>query len=617
MSLPVPLGVRFYQIMSGVDRYVTQWVDDLSFRSVVPGGYSSANLTLRVPRGAGALSDPDPLGFSRLSDLFTRIQIVDLRTQEIAWEGRIEDPARQVEPDVWQIGALGSMVAATDIQRPVLYVDSSLDGWNGEADVWEETGTPGDSGGLTYWDNSKDQTRRMLTTKTTLNYFVFAGGAAQRYPWRWDSHGYDQPIARFGTTHDGSGPNAAQDNNFSVIVGIAANPLIDVTEFTVVGGSTKNNVIQTDFTDANTRWIGLGIRRDTGVGDYVPGATAGDTPLDAKWWNPVVLGLRLDRRGADLTTAASYTTNYVVASQVVEDVVGRFLVGGWHTALLNAPWPGSVRSSDVYIDATDTTQILDLRYPDGATAAQILNEIIEKVQADAYWAIWESAWGASNPEQDNATRSGFRFEYATWPDNWGYLASSVDGFEGQPNGEGLANFIFYRYPDTGDVNAWHVTTTWHGNEMAPELYDGGFTRAITVSKEDPTTSTAANTLRTAYLNSRKKALNAGTLTVKRPIQFYDDGANSWSGGSRMLDPWMLKPGKLIRITDLPPRTMLNDLRPQPTAPNPGIDGTIFRVVAAEYSSADNSCRLELDQPERWRLSTQIKTPSPSGFKVVK
>lgn len=616
MSLPVPLGVRFYQIISSVDRWVTNWVDDVSFRSVVPGGYAGADLTLRVPRGLGSLADPDPLGFSRLSDLFGRIQIVDLRTMEIAWEGRIEDPARQVEPDVWQIGALGSMVAATDIERPVWYVDSAADAWNGEADFWGETGAPGDSGGLQYWDNTKDETRRMLTSKATLNYFILAAGALQRYSWRWDSHGYDQPIARFSTTHDGSGPNATQAANFSVIVGIAANPLVDVTEFSVAGGSVKTNVIATSFTDTNARWIGLGMRRDLGVGDYVPGETARDNQVEARWWNPVVIGVRQDRTGAALVTAGNYTTNYVTVPQVVEDVVGRFLVAGWHITAPNTPWSGSVRASDVYIDTSDTTQILDLKYPDGTTAADILNELIATVQTNAYWAIWESAWGASNPTEDYGTRHGFRFEYATWPNNWGYLASTVDGFEGQPNGEDLRNFVFYRYRDSADLNSWHVTTTWLGNAMAPELFDGGFTRTVTVSKDDPTNAATAGTLRDAFLNSRKKALNAGTLNVRRPIQFYDAGANSWSGGARMLDPWMLKPGKLIRILDATPRTMLDDVRPAPNLPNPGIDGTIFRVVSTDYDSATNTCRLGLDQLRRWELSNQIKTAAPSGHKVV-
>lgn len=600
MTLPVPLGVRFYQTNSGMDRYVTNWVDDVSFRSVIPGGFASASITLRVPRG-GALSDPDPLGFSRLTELFNRIQITDLRSGEIAWEGRIEDPARQAEPDVWTIGALGSMVAASDIHRPVFYVDSSVESWNGEASIWFAGGGDGSPDGETIMENTTDSLARKCTSK--VFNVVFDGAATYPvYTWRWASHGYDQPIARFTTTHKGTIPVSAQEVNFSLCVGIDANPTIDVSGFET-SAVTKSNVIGTDFTDTNARFIVVGVRRDPGTGIYTLAKNTSDS-LEVKFWNPAVVGQRQNRFGAKLVTAASYPADYVTVSQVVEDVVGRFLVGGWYELGLNTPWAGSVRPGDAYIDTSSTTQILHLTYPDGATAAQILTDMVDKVQPDAYWAIWESDWQA-NDQNDYGVRGGFRFEWATWPNNAGYYATSQDGFEGQPNGDDVYNFIFYRYPDSDDLNTSHVSTWWHGNDMAPELLTGAFTRAITINKEDPTTEATANTLTTDYLASKRKVLNAGTLTVRRPIYFHDAGIDSGSGAGRTVDPWMIRPGKLIRIVDVPPRGSINDLRTAPTAPSEALAGVVFRVVGTEYSSGDNSCRLELDQPERWQLSKQV------------
>jgi hypothetical protein len=603
-GLPVPLGVRFFTLDGQGERWVSRFVGDIQYRSVVPGGFASATITLRLPRGTGTIANPDPQGFSRMVELFNRVQVVDLCTAEVAWEGRIEDPARQVEPDTWQIGALGSMVAATDIQRPVFYVDSNLDGWT-SAEQIDGSGTlfTAQSG---FWQTSTDDTARSLTTKYQTNYIGTSGTII--YSWRWDSHGYDQPIARFTTTHDGLGPNSAQQANFEVRVGVASNGSIDGTLFSAAE-ATKTNVIVTDFSDTNTRFIIIGSTYVGTAGGY---QVTGSDVMQLKVRNPKVLGMRQDRFGNKLTTAASYPGDYVTVAQVVEDVVGRFLVGGWYEGGTNTPFPGSVRPQDVYIDATDTTQILHLAYPDGTTAADILNDLISQVQENAYWAIWESKWNPADP----AAPWGFRFEWATWPNNWGYLASSQDGFEGQPNGDDVYNFVFYRYPDSGDANQYHVTTTWQGNEMAPELLSGAFTRAVTVNKSDPTDAGTAGALRNAYLASKKKVLNAGTLTVSRPIAFYDAGANGWSGASRLLDPHMIRPGKLVRIVDLPPRVTERDVTFGTTLPNETLNGTLFRVVATDYSSSDNTCRMELDQVTRWQLPTQISSVA-GGSKTIR
>jgi hypothetical protein len=418
------------------------------------------------------------------------------------------------------------------------------------------------------------------------------------YSWRWDSHGYDQPIARFTTTHDGIGSTGAA--TAATIVAVAENWKVDNTTFSSAA-ATKTNTIGTDFTDTNTRFVVVGVTSNSGT------YTVTDTDhIQMVIRNPAIVAMRQDRFGTKLTTAADYPGDYVTVAQVVEDVLGRFLVGGWYELGNNTPWPGSVRPQDAYIDSSDTTQILNLTYPDGATAADILGDLVSQVQTNAYWAIWESDWQASDPTNDFGANSGFRFEWATWPANWGYLASSQDGWEGQPNGDGVYNFAFYRYPDNGDGNQYHCTTGWLGDiDMAPELDSGGFTRAVTVNKSDPTDGGTANSLRDAYLASKKKVQNAGTLTVRRPIPFYDTGANSGSGANRTVDPWMIRPGKLVRITDLPPRAMERDASSGSMLPSPNIDGTLFRVVATDYSSGDNSCRMELDQVARWQIPTQI------------
>lgn len=609
MSIPVPLGVRFYSIVEPGEWWVTRFVDDIQYRSVVPGGFASATITLRLPHGTPTLATPDQLGFSRLAELFNRVQVVDLRTAEIAWEGRIEDPARQVDPDTWQIGALGSMVAATDVQRPVFYIDTSVDNWVSGWNIHAYDGHFSYSSLFENWSTSKDEAKRWLITTIAAGY-QFApstdGGVnGADYMWRWDSHGYDQAIARVVTTHDGIGSTGAA--TAAVVIGTAENYQLDNTTF-ASSETTKTNKIGADFVDTNMRYVCIGLTSNSG--NYT---VANSDHLQVVVKDPVIVGVRQDRFGNKLTTSTSYGNNYVTVSAVVEDVVGRFLVGGWYEGGLNTPWPGSVRPQDVFIDTSDTTQILQLTYPDGATAADILGDLIDQVSPNAYWAIWESDWAATDPSTGGA---GFRFEWATWPTNWGYLATSQDGLESQPNGDDVFNFVFYRFPDTNDSNQVHCFTNWLADDMAPELQSGGFTRAITVNKNDPAREADAIPLRDAFLNSKKKVLNAGTLTVQRPITLYDTGANSFTGASRTVDPWMIRPGKLIRITDLPPRAWERDASSGSMLPSASIDGTLFRVVATDYSSADNTCRLSLDQVTRWQIPTQIRSAA-GGTKTIR
>jgi hypothetical protein len=327
--------------------------DALGRRHSVPlGGAGWVRLAPRSrcgsPGTSAALPQPDPLGFSELAELFSRVQVVDLRTAEIAWEGRIEDPARQVEPDTWQIGALGSMVAATDIQRPVFYVDSDSGNW-GDVGNYASDGTTISSPNPA-WSNERTDGGVLISTQRADNTLLWSPGhtiVGYSYGYRWDSHGYDQAIARFTTTHNGVGPNSTEEPNFSLVVAVATNDQIDVTGVEVSGDTTKTNVIVTDFTDNNCRFVLLGVRRDPSTANYF---LVNNEALKSTWKNLSVVGMRQDRFANKLTTAASYTGDYVTVAQVVEDVVGRYLVGGWYELSNNTPWPGSVRPQDVYID---------------------------------------------------------------------------------------------------------------------------------------------------------------------------------------------------------------------------------------------------------------------------
>jgi hypothetical protein len=609
---PVPLGVRFFNYHNGVERWITEWIGDITYRSVVPGGYASATIPLHIPHAAGA----DQLGFSRIAEMFNRIQIIDLGSCEVVWEGRIEDPARQVDPDTWQIGALGSMIAASDVNRPVMYADSLLDRWT----PGETITSDGSFGDVvpSNTENSKDDDGRTLIT--VLQHKSWFTDYEDEYSWRYDLYGFPQAVARIKTTLEGGTtvtlPSPMTPSDLRMLLGTSGVPHLDNTAFGATSGNTKTNVVGTDWTDIDSQFFVFGRCLSTGggpTGDTTQWEVPSSGRTEMKLRNPIVIGMRRDRTGAKLTTAASYPHDYVTVSEVVEDVVGRFLNGGWYEGGINTPWPGSVRDEDIYIDTSDTTQILNLVYADGATAADILNDLCEQVQTDAYWAIWESTTGI----QTTGQYLGYRFEWVTWPDNWGYSATSEDGLESQPNGDSVFNYLTYRYQDQNDNNTWHVQNWWLGNEMAPELLTGGFTRAVTVNKEDPTDSTTATTNTLAALQNARKVLNAGTLTVRRPVAMFDSGVSGNGGACRMVPPYAIKPGKLVMISDLLPRTGLQDMSHGDTAPTRDLDGTIFRVISTEYNSADGSCTLELDELKTWHVPNQITKGGTGKSKTIR
>jgi hypothetical protein len=73
--------------------------------------------------------------------------------------------------------------------------------------------------------------------------------------------------------------------------------------------------------------------------------------------------------------------------------------------------------------------------------------------------------------------------------------------------------------------------------------------------------------------------NAGTLTIARPIYDHERG--------RMVDPWEIRPGNLIRV---------RGIQPNPNSLNvTDRDGvTVFQIVGTDYDTSSASATLELD-----------------------
>lgn len=550
MSVPLPLAVRLYNIFRGMDFYLTRWIEDFSFRHTAPGGCASCSLKLHFPKASNI--DPSVWG-----TLYSRIQIIDTRSAEVLWEGRVEDPATQTGDNSWELGILGSSVAATDINMPLMYVDSTMDHWASlDADAFQ---------------HEKDDKTQTLISRL-VEGFVYEQNVSYGL-WAYEGASLmGVGIARTSMSYDGSGPSAAVDQNFQMIQNAGTLGNIDITAFDAAT-IYKANVMPTDLpsNDIQTQ-VFLNVRNT--AANYA--IASGNIAL-ARFKRPKVIAMRVDRYGDPLTSG--YTQgDFVYVHQVVEDVVGRFLNRAWlqgtklnsFVGWSNTPWPGSVKGADSYIDTTDLTKIQNLQFPDGTNAKGIL-DLMTTVQTNAYWAIWESAhlWKglwfqyevSLNPDMDHQ----FRFEWARWPASWSYVATSQDGMQSQQDGEDLYNAVFMQAK--GDIETTPYVTALTPTVNESDYYreelglskwrtldlDHQFTRSLFVQKENPIdASESAEQFALEEARKYQYSKNTGTITISRPIYVSDSGEGSYQGRAGIIQPWEIRPGKLIKVRDVWP-----------------------------------------------------------------
>lgn len=604
MSVPVPLAIRIYNIARAFDYHITRWVEDFSFRHTAPGGCASATLKLHIP--ADIPLDPQDWG-----RLFTRVQVVDKRNANVVWEGRVEDPAQRSDEETWELGVLGSSVCATDVTIPYIYVDNTLEHWKSvEADAYE---------------HKQEELTKTLATKLQTNYVFNAGTQFDIWTWIGGSAN-GTALARVTCTYDATGPNAAQDDFFDQILngGIYGN--LDVTAFNAAT-ITKVNLFPDDaqFPDGLINQIYFSVRRNSSTYTIV----SSDNAI-LRFKNPKVQAIRLDRFGNPLLTSVDYAHgDFVYVRHVVEDVIGRWLVGNWKQgpSLSQNDDPfgcvGSVKGNDAYVDVRDVTKITNLQFTNGATAKDVL-ETLMKIQYNAYWAIWESdhLWNEEKtPITAASDQSRFRFEWATWPDKWNYVASSADGMEQQLSAEDCFSQIFLRQVyETSDepfvvysdeLGPWPTPgVTWDISETFEDQFDRAMWRDDT-SNPLPTGTDSFNV---AFTEGSQHSLpkNAGTITVRRAIHCRDEGRNSHHSTMGMQEPWELRPGKLILIRDIMPLADAGDLARGPIQLNPNSD---FEAGTTSWTSEGGTFISATDQFHDGTKSGKI-TPTGAAANVA-
>jgi hypothetical protein len=698
MTVPEALGIRIYGAPNSFDLYVTQYVSDFSYRSVVPRGFSDAsfkfnrytpigqpdatiwtpptsaassdNQTFKVTDANAALIntndrfwvytsggairmngdrftvtgksssggtttvsyapassapiasgdvvlakvpasfyDTNLFGFNKMIALFNRIQVIDLRTMEIAWEGRIEQPARESDKDTWTLGVKGTSAFADDIRRPMFYLDDQLDSWTKAKyptfNLSEDTNNGREELQITFvatypWDTSGTDTqflRRRLTFQKIQQCDLYGIG---RFDAIWNGDDGADISGKLGIAmqaEDWSGNfGTSPVDQRKIASRFISSATIDQKIFRAVGTGFADN--------AAILHMAAGYIATSGAE-----ATVTDLLTDGRWKYPRVQPQRMDRFRTRLNTAASYPDGALRPYQVVEDVLGRFLNGGHDRLIDDNPYPGYVNPYTAYVDTSSTVLMINgWTFYDGVTAAEILDKICDEAQTTAYWAIWESRF----TNTDDTFQSKCDFEFVNWPNSWGYLLTSEDGITEQPSANDEYSFAWYQYTwDTENPGYKHIYTYWNTN-LDSELDQAQITRATFLQRDQTLGdfAPAITEIRDFFTNTASRVKNAGSIKISRPVPVFDPGVGRPYGMARMLDPWMVRPGKLGKVTDIEPKASMNDFAYGNNAPSRETDGTIFRMVGVEYDSASNTATVDLDQNQTWNIPNQIVTPKP-------
>jgi hypothetical protein len=520
-GLAVPLSVRLHSILA--DKNVTSELRGLQFRSAVSGGYASASIALDRDL---ALS-PDEIGY------YAGLTVYDQRSNEVVWDGWQEDLGRGASRDgqVWHVNAVGPAAHARDRTIPLIYVDRNLRAFE-EADIAVsrsgQVTLPGDHGATPTMQMQYSNGTAVVTNTRVVRAYPLLRASGQR-------------LARFDYTWTSGSPSIDWRVQAVVRGGAGAAATARDNALNAASGGSVAKVITTDF--ANDRdWLELRMLWQGGAA-----TVAGDTTWVAIA-DPYVMATRYNKAGSQLLLGASYTAGTVLASQVVEDLLGRLL-----------PLYDGANAS---VAATSYT-IDQLAYPDGVTAAQVLDDLIA-LEAGYYWAAWE------------ANTSGlYRFEWRAWPDYVRYEATVLDGFDSPGSAVDLYNSVRVRYREfDGTINSVVRTST------VAELDAAGRTREAFTDLGDNVGSLAnANRVGDQFLAEHNTPPNAGILTVARPIQDTVRGA--------MVEPWLIKPGELIRVRGVLPR--VNALN---ATARDGVG--IFRIMSVTFNADTVSSVLGLD-----------------------
>lgn len=456
--LGVPLAVRLRT--TNADTFVSAEVDNLSFRSTVPGGFASAQMTLNRPLSL------DPPEIQLYGDLI----VYDGRSGKTVWQGRLEDPGRAAgaQGEKWAVTAVGPAAHTRDRTQPLIYVDRSLERWFRHVDAaTQPDGTERiqpDQGGSAVTSLHLQHPRGTVVPTD--------GVIGREYRAIREA---GQKLARVDYNTD-AGQTAA--TWFEQLVTVPSVTIARSQTQATGGNAASARVVVTDWADGDDQpEVRLLIN---------PGGTvAGDTGWSS-FMNLYVVAMRFNKDATEKTTG--YTTSTVLASEIVADLLGRLLT--------------EYDGANATVTAT-TYAITQLAYPDGVTAADVLKDLMQ-IEPGFYWAAYE---------ESTLIAGRFRFEWTAWPSTVRYEASAQDGLDSPGSATDLYNAVMVRWRDTDGTIKRTVRT-----QTVAVLTAAGLTRQAFIDLGDEVAS-SANAIQVGdrFLAEHATPPNAGTLTVGSQI----------------------------------------------------------------------------------------------------
>jgi len=541
VSVSVPLSVALSTARGF--RHITNEISDFTFGSTSPGGYADCTVSLYRP----IRLMPGEVG------QFGRLYVYDGQTGETVYEGRLQDPGRSAGDDgeSFQLAAIGGQAHLQDDTRQLYYVDADPSNWDqidvvtpaAQVDQLQDTGAVAgsDTPALVLRIPQGTSVDGANSPRSVASHrgIASSGMKLSRVSFTWKA---------------GQNATSLVASLYAATSGVGAADVPWTATFSTTGGS-----IAKTYAD----WT---LGRNRPILRFHYNGAAGVVNADT-WWvqitNLVVRTVLYQSNGTEWLAGGAYAADTINASNVVGDLLGRVL-------------QQTIDGANATIHATSFA-IDHLVYPDGATPAKILDDMMLLEQGYTYH-LWES----------NPANGKFRFEWVAWPVVPRYEADVLDGFAAPASGNTVFNRVAVRYHNRGTIRVPVRTQT------VQALTDAGFDRTAFIDLGDEA-STQVNAERVGdqFLAEHKVPVNAGRLTIRRPIVDFRSG--------RMVNPWEIRPGELIRVKGVEsyPDSLNSD----------GRDGiTVFKIAATSYSSADNAATLELDSytPSVARMLAKVK-----------